>query len=107
MSDAFWMAFCGAIGTAVVAWINRGLALRLKAIEVASVNRDAAIHEVKAVVVEQAANIVKIEVATNSMKDALVEATRKAGHADGMADERANPMVPAPVSVNKPKGGAH
>lgn len=40
-------------------------------------------------------NIKKIEVATNSMKDALVSATAKASHleglAEGKANERANP----------------
>jgi hypothetical protein len=40
-------------------------------------------------------NIKKIEVATNSMKDALVNATAKASHAEGLAEgkaiEKANP----------------
>lgn len=31
-------------------------------------------------------NVAKIEIATNSMKDALVEATGKASHAEGMAE---------------------
>lgn len=31
----------------------------------------------------------KVEVATNSMKDALVASTAKASHAEGMADQRA------------------
>lgn len=39
-------------------------------------------------------NVKKIEVATNSMKDALVAATKAeglaVGHAKGVADERAN-----------------
>jgi hypothetical protein len=32
------------------------------------------------------ADVAKIEVATNSMKDALVEATGKASHAEGLAE---------------------
>lgn len=40
-------------------------------------------------------NIHKIEIATNHMKDALVQATAQASHAQGVADgkaaERANP----------------
>jgi hypothetical protein len=34
-------------------------------------------------------NIKKIEVATNSMKDALVMATAKASHLEGVAEEKA------------------
>lgn len=33
-------------------------------------------------------DIHKVEVATNSMKDALVRATAKASHAEGMSDQR-------------------
>ncbi len=44
---------------------------------------------------DNAANVKKIEVATNSMKDALVQATRVAAHAQGLAEgkaaEQANP----------------
>lgn len=36
-----------------------------------------------------AKNVHKIEIATNSMKDALVEATKVAGELKGAADERA------------------
>lgn len=38
---------------------------------------------------KQAENIQKIEVATNSMKDALVKATGEAAHAKGVIDEKA------------------
>ena len=37
----------------------------------------------------QAENVKKIELATNSMKDALVAATAKASHAEGVAEGKA------------------
>ncbi len=41
-------------------------------------------------------NVQKIETATNSMKDALVDATRLAGEAKGRDDERARQGDQAP-----------
>lgn len=44
----------------------------------------------------------KVEIATNSMKDALVASTAKASHAEGMADQRAatDTNIPAKIEVN-------
>lgn len=50
-------------------------------------------------------DIRKVEIATNSMKDALVAATAAAnlaqGRAEGAASERANPQVDAPPDPEK------
>lgn len=66
--------------------------------------------QLRAVVVDAASNILKVEKATNSMKDALVAATAKASLAEGRAEgremaetkERERPQVPmieAPLPV--------
>lgn len=54
-------------------------------------------------VAETKSDIRKVELATNSMKDALVEATavasRAEGRTEGAAAERANPQVPGVITA--------
>ena len=64
MSEKVLLALIGLVNTCIIAWI--------------------ALHQTKL-----AQNIQKIETATNSMKDALVQSTREASHLEGVAAERA------------------
>lgn len=52
-------------------------------------------------------NVLKIELATNSMKDALVKATGDAAFLAGEKSERLNPTSPGPslLDPSKPAGG--
>jgi hypothetical protein len=84
--------FCTALATlvtAIIAWRTR--------IAVAKVNVDMAATQ---------ANVLKIEQATNSMKDALVEATGKAefgrGVAQGREEEKSGISPPVADAPNYP-----
>lgn len=51
----------------------------------------AAVQDIKEDMTGVKTNILTVEKATNSMKDALVEATRSAAFSAGQAEERTNP----------------
>jgi hypothetical protein len=83
MSDAVWLAIIGLIYMVVKELLDSRRSSLARA----------DIQEVKE-------NVVTIEKATNSMKDALVHATKEAafsaGKEQGRADQKAEPLPPLP-----------
>ena len=88
----------GAIGALVASLVASALSI---ATFIRSGRNARAIGAVTDAITDVKHNVKTIEVATNSMKDALVKATADAefsrGKAEGVAVERANPQVRAPV----------
>jgi hypothetical protein len=82
--DSFWVALPGiiaAVGTVLVAILQMRMQSHVKAV---AADVKVVAEDVKVVAVE----VHKVEKATNSLTDRLVESTAKASHAEGVSDEK-------------------
>lgn len=86
ISDVVWQAIIAAILAIILLWMNQRNARKVAEVKTTlETTTDVTVQKLDIV----GDNVLKIEKATNSMKDALVKAAGEAGELKGMQDERA------------------